>query len=113
MRWPRNGAELRETDPEMFNLVKEEGDLERQLRDLSHQYRQASGDQRAKIKDLVEKTVNKHFEVRQQRRALELKRLEEELKRLHDSLDRREKARKELVEKRVSDLLGREDEAGF
>ncbi len=113
VRWPRNGAEMRETDPDMFNLVKEEEELERQSRDLAQQFRKASGDERAKIKDLVEKTVNRHFDVRQQRRALELKRLEEELKRLHDSLDRREKARKDLVEKRVSDLLGQEDDSRF
>jgi hypothetical protein len=44
---------------------------------------------------------------------LELKRLEEELQRLRESVDHRTKARKELVEKRVSDLLGKEDLTGF
>jgi hypothetical protein len=44
---------------------------------------------------------------------LELKRLEEELQRLHQSVDRRAKARKEIVQKRVSDLLGREDDTRF
>ena len=103
----------READPEMYKLLKEDADLGRQSFDLAQQYRRAVGDQREKIKDLIAKTVNKHFEVRQQRRVLELKRLEGELKRLQESLDRRAKARKELVEKRVSDLLGHEDEARF
>ena len=69
LRWPRNGMEMRETDPELFNLVKEEADLDRQSHDLAQQFRRATGDQREKIKDLIVKTVNRHFDVRQQRRG--------------------------------------------
>jgi hypothetical protein len=97
----------------MFKLMKEDMDLDRQSRDLVLQYRKATSDQRDKIKAMVVETVNKHFDVRQQRRALELKRLEEELQRLRDSVEHRTRARKELVEKRVSELLGKDDQAGF
>ncbi len=97
----------------MFKLLKEDMDLDRQSRDLVVQYRKASSQQREKIKAIVVETVNKHFDVRQQRRALELKRLEEELQRLRESVEHRTKARKELVEKRVSDLLGPEEQGGF
>jgi hypothetical protein len=61
----------------------------------------------------VEKVVNRHFEVRQERRLLELKRLKEELQRFQEAVDRRTKARKELVEKRMSELLGSEERAKF
>ena len=77
------------------------------------QYRRASGDERTKIKQQLEETVNKHFDVRQQRRTLELKRMEGELQRLREVIDRREKARKEIVEKRVTELLGTERELEF
>ncbi len=113
-RWPREDLEaLRENDPEMFKLLKADLDLDRQSRDLVLQYRKATSQQREKIKALVVETVNQHFNVRQQRRALELKRLEEELQRLRESVEHRTKARKELIEKRVSELLGPEDQAGF
>ena len=104
---------MRDSDPEMFKLVKEDMDLDRQSRDLVVQYHKASHAERDKIKAQVVETVNKHFDVRQEKRALELKRLEEELQRLRESVEHRTKARKELVEKRVADLLGPDDQTGF
>jgi hypothetical protein len=57
--------------------------------------------------------VTQQFEARQQRRKLELTRFEEELKRLRDAADRREKNSQQIIDKRVSDLLDEETEAGF
>jgi hypothetical protein len=113
-RWPHEDWEsMQKNDPELYKLVKEDMDLDRQTRALAMQHRRAPKDQREKIKQQVLELVGKHFEVRQQHRSLELKRLEEELARLRDTLDRRAKARKELIEKRVSELLGRDDDVGF
>jgi hypothetical protein len=100
-------------DPEMYKAAKADGDLDRLTRELAMQYRQAPPDGRQRVKKDVEKAVTQQFEVRQQRRVLELKRLESELQRLHTALDARVKARDQLIQKRVSDLLGRDDEAGF
>ena len=108
-----NWERMQNNDPEMYKLVKEDMDLERQSRELAQQYRRAPSEQREKLKQQIEEVVNKHFDARQQRRSLELKRLENQLQRLREAVERRAKARKELVEKRVSDLIGREDEAGF
>jgi hypothetical protein len=113
-RWPHDNWEsLQQNDPEMYKLLKEDADLDRQERELAMQYRQAPTAQRDKIKKQIQGLVDKHFDVRQQRRLLELKRLEDELKRLRDSAERRTKARKELVERRVGELLGREGELPF
>ena len=70
-------------------------------------------DQQDAIKQKLEKTVTEHFEARQQRRLLELKRLEEELKRLRDSIDKRQEAQPKIVNRRVSELLGLKDEPQF
>lgn len=104
---------LEQHDPEMYKLVKADMDLERQTGQLAMQYRQAPTDQRAKLKEKLKNLVGKHFDVRQERRVLELKRLEAELQRLRESMDRRLKAREKLVEERVADLVGREEETGF
>jgi hypothetical protein len=80
---------------------------------LAVQYRQASTADREKIKSQIAEVVGKHFDVRQQRRALELKRLEQQLKDLREAMDRRSKARKDIVERRVSELTGQPDEMGF
>lgn len=113
-RFPHESLEfLEKADPEMFKLLKEDRDLGRQSHELAMQYRRAPSDQREKLKQQIADLVGKHFDVRQQRRALELKRLESELQRLRDLADRRANAKKELVEKRVSELVGREDEVRF
>ncbi len=104
---------MQKKDPEMFALVKQDMELERQTRELAMQYRQASKDERDKLKPQIEEVVGKHFDVRQQRRTLELKRMEQQLQQLRETIDRRGKARKEIVEKRVSELTGQGDEMGF
>ena len=104
---------MRVQDPEMFDLNNRDRDLERQTRELAEHCRHASGDERAKFREQLEDLVDKHFEVRQQRRLLELKRLESQLQRLREAIDRRAKARKKLVEKRMTDLIGPEEGMEF
>lgn len=104
---------MEKNDPEMFKLLKQEADLDRQSRDLADDYRRAPPAKRDEIRKNVEKVVDSQFDVRQQRRQHELKRLEEELQRLRDSIAARNKARKELVEKRVAEILGPDEDAGF
>jgi len=104
---------MRQNDPEMFKLIQEDNELDRRSHELGMQFRQAPPEQRERIKQEVQQMVTKQFEIRQQRRTLELKRLEGELKRLQQAIERRAKARDQLIERRVSELLGREDELGF
>jgi hypothetical protein len=96
---------MRTSDPEMYKLMNEDAESDRQSQDPAEQYRQAPADKRDQIRQQVEKVVNRHFEVRQERRLLELKRLKEQLQSFQEAVDRRTKARKELVERRISDLL--------
>jgi hypothetical protein len=96
-------------DPEMLKLQREDMLLEQQSHELAMRYQRASKEDREKIKKEVTEVVNKQFEVRQQRRALELKRLEEELKRLRTIVEQRAKSRESLIEKRVADLIGPEE----
>ena len=104
---------LQKSDPEMYKLRRADSDLERESRQLAMQYRQAPEDQKEGIQAKLEKLVLKHFEVRQQRRTLELKRLEAELQRLRDSIEKRNKAREQIVKKRVSELLGLDEGTRF
>jgi len=113
-RWPHSDWQsLEKNDPEMYKLLKADTDLDRQSQALAIQYRQAPEDQQEAIKERLEKTVTEHFEARQQRRLLELKRLEEELKRLRDSIAKRKEGQAQIVNRRVSELLGVQDEPQF
>jgi hypothetical protein len=100
-------------DPEMYKLIKAENDLDRRTHEAARDYRAAPQEQRAKLKGELTKLVTEQFQTRQQRRKLELTRFEEELKRLRDGMERREKNSQQIIDKRVSELLGEEPEAGF
>jgi hypothetical protein len=104
---------LFEPDPTMFKLHREEMNLAQQAHELAEQYRRATVDERPKIKQQIEDVVNKQFDIRGQMLQLRLKQLENQLQKLRESVDKRAKARKELVEKRVADVIGKEEEARF
>jgi hypothetical protein len=100
-------------DTEMMALTRKDDQLNRESRELAAKYSQAAPDKRESIKKELDELVNKQFDVRRDRRNLELKQLEESLQRLRDTVDRREKARKAIVDKRVLELLGTEQELDF
>ena len=104
---------LKTRDPELYNLTKEDRDLERQTRDQAEQYRHADKAEQAKIKEKLAEIVDKHFAVRQQLRTLEVKRLEQQVKQLRDRIDQREKERKDIVGKRIDELIETADRERF
>ena len=61
----------------------------------------------------IEKLVRDQFECRQARRQTELTRFEEQIKRLRDAIEKREKARDVIIDRRVKELLGQEDDLKF
>ena len=104
---------LKTRDPELYKAMQEDRDLERQTRDQAEQYRRADKDEKAKIKDKLVELVGKHFEVRQQLRNLEVKRIEQQLKQLRDKIETREKNRKDIIQKRIVELTGADDGEHF
>ena len=104
---------LKTRDPELFNAMQEDRDLERQSLDQAAEYRRAGKDEQPKIKTKLIEIVNKHFEVRQQLRNLEVKRLEQQLKELRERIDQRTKNRKEIVDKRIIELTGSDEGEHF
>ncbi len=69
---------MKEGDPEMYGLLKQEFELQRQTVDVAVQHRRAPESQRPVVKKELEELVDRHFDIRQKRRQLELKRLEED-----------------------------------
>lgn len=105
--------ELKELDPEMYELEKSDRELDRQTLDLSEQYRRAPVDKREALQKQLAEAVSKHFDVRQSRRKLHLKRLTDELEKLRESIERRNDVRDQIIGKRVSELMGKEDDLAF
>ena len=104
---------LKMKDPELYKAIREDYDLEFQSREQADQFRRAGKGEQAKIKEKLLEIVNKHFEVRQQLRSLEVKRLEQQLKQLRDKIDQRAKDRKDIVAKRMIELTGADEGERF
>jgi hypothetical protein len=111
--FPMPPEALERYDPQMYELLKQDQELERQTAELSMQHRRAPEEQREALKKQLTEAVEKHFDARQERRRLQLKRLEEELQSLREAIEKRDAAREEVINRRVSELLGVEDRLGF
>jgi ABC-type phosphate transport system auxiliary subunit len=81
--------------------------------ELSEQYHRAPNEKREALQKQLAESVSKHFDVRQSRRELHLKRLTEELEKLRESITRRTEVRDQIIGKRVSELMGKEDDLAF
>jgi response regulator RpfG family c-di-GMP phosphodiesterase len=106
-------GDMRPFDPEMAKLYEEDSELDRLTRDLGDRYQKAKESERAEVLTKLKAAVVKHFEIRQQRRELELKRLEEQLDRLRSSMKRRGEQQDEIIKQRVDELIGKPDDLGF
>ena len=107
-------------DPELQKLEVKDKEFAQRSYELAQKIKRlrAMGDRadKSKLDDLIqdlEEAVAEHFEVRQAKRKLKLKRLEEELAKAKAAIDKREKGREQIIERRIEELIGREGELDF
>ena len=105
----RSPVRMWENDPEMQRLLEVDASLDRQSQELAEEFRHGPKDKQAEVKKKLEDIVTRQFEARQERRGLELKRLEDEIKRIQTSIDKRNAIKKQIVDRRVSEVLGQDD----
>ncbi len=102
---PRFGGPMHRPDPEMTELLKKEDELDGRANGLAAQYQRAASAEKDKIQKQIEETVNKQFEVRQQRRKLQLDRMQKELEDLRTLYENKNTSRDSLIKGRVQQLL--------
>lgn len=100
-------------DPEMEALNRSDFDLDQQTRDLSEELRTAKGGDREKIEAEISEVITRHFDVRQERRELQIQRMEDELKKLREAMTKRNESRNQIIKRRLAELIGNEDDLGF
>ena len=102
--------QMEKSDPELFNLLKKDAELDRATRQLTMRYRQTLDEKaKAEIGAQLAETVAEHFDVRQKRRALELERLEKEINRLKELFKKRNDSRDKIIERYLQQLKGDEE----
>jgi hypothetical protein len=97
----------------LYKLLREDQELERQTADVAMRWRRAPKGERESLQQELTELVEKHFQARQDRRRMQLKRLEEELQSLREAIEKRDAARKEVIDRRIAELLGTPDDLGF
>ena len=100
-------------DPEMAALNRDDQDLDQRTRDLSGQLRAAKSDDREKLRAQITDVVKLHFDTRQKRRELQIKRMEDELKKLREAMTKRNESKDQIIKRRLAELVGNEDDLGF
>ncbi len=127
--WDEPGGEpspeMREFEMHMRELDRHNEELERKSMELAHKLAELREREEPKLDELRERLrrelaecVEEHFNVRTEFRKAELHRLETELghlKRaldeLRENLERRERARGAIIERRIKQLLGEDGDA--
>lgn len=111
--WPYVGGP-NETDPEMLKLVQDDSRMAQETAARADMWRQASEPaKKAELKSELEELAKQHFDVRQQRRELELKRLQAQLERVRSLVTKRTESRDLIIRRHVAQLLGEEDDLAF
>ncbi len=97
---------LRVADPRVAELADKYGKLERQVVGLVREFRKAKNDsQRKSVREQIAKLTAGQFDVRHQMRRIEIERIEKHLRDVETKVDRREKLKQEIIDKRVANLL--------
>ena len=87
--------------------------MDRQTEQLVKELSKAEGGNKEKIKAELEATIDKQFEARQKRNESDIAVLEEQVKKLRDVVHKREQNRREIVAKRLEQLVREADGLGW
>ena len=101
-------------DPEIEQLLKKDTEMEVQVQVLVKEWHEQKDEKvRGDLRSQVEKLTKEHFDLRQQRRELELSRLEAQLERVRASVKKRSEVKDLIIQRRIARLLGEEDDFAF
>ncbi len=102
------------TDPEAKKLREKEESLVAEIEALAGQYNSSKDkDERAKLKKSLEDLVTQQFDIRQQYRELQVKRLEKELAQIRESIQKRTEIRQQIIKRHIAQMLHEQDDQEF
>jgi hypothetical protein len=106
----RELEEMRLNDPEKFELVSAIDELEKSSKEIAEKYRQGKDtENKEAVKEQLAESLDKLFEMKIQLEELEQKRQEKELAKKKERTEKRKSQKKEIIQLRLDDLLGKND----
>ena len=98
-----------ESEKEMYETEMLVQQLELQTEALSIQFEHARDDQKNGLISKLKTKLDELFEMKEKERALNIKLLEKELTELKESLSVRKQHKTEIINRRLNELIGRDD----
>jgi hypothetical protein len=106
--------DLKERDPERFEQMMKERQMEKEVKELSLQYRKSqNNDEKETIKKQIKTNLEKLFDFREAKREEDIKRMEQELNKLKEKMKSRKANRDKIIERHEKEMLGEEDDLGW
>lgn len=97
---------MKKNDPERFKLLQKDFELDRKIKGLVRQYKaETNSEQKEALKKEISELCVKHFEVRQQRRELDLSRMKAWLNQIEQDIDKSRQNKDKIIEQRINSLL--------
>lgn len=97
---------MRRNDPDRFKLLQADAELDRQIKELVRQYKyETNPEQKEVLRKKITELCTKHFEVRQQRRELDLARMKAWLSQMEQAVEKSRLNKDKIIEQRVNSLL--------
>ncbi len=112
LRWG-NFGELKKKHPELFELIQRDMELNKKTAELVQAWKEAAPGDKDALKAELREVATEHFTVREDRQLYELKLLEERIQRMRKESEKRKEKMEKVVNRRVKDLLERDDDADF
>ena len=102
----RNNLFTRSQPVFAYSFSPDESGLSHQAEQLAQQLAAAKSDSdRDKIKDQLSDLLGKQFDQRQKRHQEEIKQLEDQIKKLKDLVDKRQENRREIISRRLDQIV--------
>jgi len=102
---------LKDVDPKRYERRLEQRKLEYRSSDLAERiHGMQQGAEQEEMKKELRGVLSRLFDVRESEKESEVDRLEEEMARLRETLKKRKEAKDSIVDRRMNDMLGEEDD---
>lgn len=102
--------DLKATNPDGFRRQQDIASAERDAWALSDKLRKSEGDDRARMREDLLKSLGRLFEMRETARLKELEELEKRVAELKSMLRKRQENKDKIIEKRAQEMVGEEFE---
>jgi hypothetical protein len=99
--------EIKAANPDLFEKRITQMQLEREAEQYVERARLSKGSKRKKALDMLKKTLDRAFEIKQEIIKMDLERMERDLEELKKLVNKRESRKSAIVDRRIKELLGK------